>query len=96
MTVTATNLSGERERISLPAPHYQTERRGQQDFTGIWILALYSGPRTGRRFALTYSQWDNGKSQCVGDQYNELSEDEYLDYCERVDCEPKHVPATQC
>lgn len=91
-THTITNAFGEKERVSLPAPHYTAEARGQSDFTGIWITALYSGPKTGRRFARTDSIWENRQTGgMVGTRIHELEESQYLDYCERVGCEPEHI-----
>lgn len=93
-TATITNLFGDNERVSLPAPHYRGKASGQQDFTGIWITGLYSGPRTGRRFVETYSIWQSSRGGTTGTSIRELSESDYLDYCQRVGCEPMHVEAS--
>lgn len=94
MTKTIQNLFGEYERGTLPNPHYSAEATGPEDYTGTWITGLYSGPRTGRKFVRTYSIWDNGRGSCIGTNYSELDESEYLDKCDRVGCEPEHVEAT--
>ena len=93
-TATISNLYGDTERVSLPQAHYAAAARGQQDFTGVWITGLYSGPRTGRRFAETYSIWQNSRGGTTGTSIRELDESEYLDYCRRVGTEPAHVAAT--
>jgi hypothetical protein len=93
-TFTITTLSGDKERVSLPKPHYTAAARGQQDFTGVWITGLYSGPRTGRRFAETYSIWENQRGGCAGTSVRELDDSEYLDYCRRAGTEPVGVVAT--
>ena len=93
-TATITNLRGDSERVSLPLPHYSVPADGQPEFTGVWITALYSGPRTGRRFVKTYSCWIARDGRCAGTTIRELDESDYLDYCERVGCEPAHVAAT--
>ena len=90
MTTTILNLSGKLERVSLPTPHYSASASGEAEFTGVWITGLYSGPRTGRRFAETYSIWDNGRGGHTGASVHELDESEYLRYCDIVRCEPVH------
>ena len=88
--VTVTNLNGEKERVNLPEPHFDTHKSGEEDFTGIWITALYSGPKTGRKFAEIYSIWEHSQ----GEIYDELTESDYLKYCAKVGCEPIDATAT--
>ncbi len=92
MNKTITNLHGDRERVSLPTPQWE----GQVEIaTGLELIKLWSGPGTGRKFAETYSYWQNRRTQChTGQQYTELTESDYLHYCEQVRCEPSHVEAT--
>jgi len=96
--VTITNLAGDSERVALPQPHFvepSTNSSGYNNTsTGVWITALYSGPKTGRRFIRTHSIWDRGNGMTVGTTYRELDESAYLAACERVRCEPVHVSAT--
>ena len=96
-TVTAINLQGDHERVTLPQPHYWKQARGQEDYGGVWITGIYSGPRSGRRFVETESIWDDGRhiGICVGTTFKEVSESEYLTACERVRCEPENVKATE-
>ena len=89
--VTLTNLYHEKERVNLPAPHFDTHRAGQEDFTGIWITALYAGPKTGRKFAQVWSIWEHNQ----GEIYEELDEADYLKYCAKVGCEPENITATE-
>ena len=91
MKVTVSNQNDEKERVNLPEPHFETHKSGEQDFTGIWITALYSGPRTGRKFAEIYSIWEHSQ----GVNYYELSEADYLAYCAKVRCEPVNSEATE-
>lgn len=95
-TRTILNLAGDYERVSLPAPHYTGPANGAEHFAGAWITGLFSGPRTGRKFASTYSihQRGNGRG-VVGEIYCELNEAEYLRYCDRVDTEPVNVLAIE-
>ena len=95
MKATIDNLQGETERVSLPEPHYLVSANHNfEEFTGVVITALYSGPRSRRRVAQTDSIWDNGRHGVVGTTYRELEENEYLHYCRLVDVEPRHVAAT--
>lgn len=95
-TRTVLNLDGEYERVTLPAPHFTFPATGAEHFTGVWITALYSGPRTGRKFARTWSIWQSRNGHGVrGETHRELDEAEYLEYCERVGCEPVNVAATE-
>lgn len=94
--VTITNLHGEAERVTLPHPHYHRVSSGRrEDETGVWIEAIYSGPRTGRKFVRTYSIWDAGNGRTVGTTYREMDESEYLRLCERVGTEPVNVEETE-
>jgi hypothetical protein len=92
---TITNLCGEAERVSLPQPHYEAAAQGEQDYTGVWITGIFSGPRTGRRFVRTYSIWQRSHNdgRCVGTTIREIDEAEYLNLCERVDTDPVNVTA---
>ena len=97
-TKTITNLDGDHERVSLPAPHFVAEARGRENLsTGLWLTALFSGPRTGRKFARTYSIWQkrDGRGGVVGETYRELDEAEYLHYCNIVGCEPVNVAVAE-
>jgi hypothetical protein len=91
-TVTINNLRGECERVSLPIPfwgEHDAQPHGREDSTGVWLLALYYGPKTHRAFIQSYSIWQRGNSgQCEGTQYRELTISELLHYCERVGCQP--------
>lgn len=94
--VTITNLNGEHERVTLPAPHYESRACGQSNGgTGVWITALYAGPRTGRKFVRSHSMWDRGDGCTVGTTYREIDESQYLAYCERVGCDPEHVDSVE-
>ena len=88
-TVTAINTeTGRRSRVALPAPHWT----GRVELgTGHWLRALYVGPRSGRRFALVFSQW----ADSYGDRYRELNTDAYLRYCDLAGCEPVGVAAEE-
>ena len=92
-TVTAMNLRGEYERVTLPKPHYEQPASGQEHWTGVYITALYFGPRTNRHFIRTDSCWQrsHNDSRCVGITYREVELSDYLDACRRVDCEPVGV-----
>lgn len=96
-TKTITNLNGDSERVSLPAPHFTASPRGRENLsTGIWLTGLYSGPRTGRKFARTYSIWQSKTGYgVIGETYCELTEAEYLHYCNVVGCEPVNVAVTE-
>ena len=94
--VTLQTLNGNTERVTLPQPHYECPHNGRgQDQTGVWIEALYVGPRTGRRFVRHYSIWDRGDGSTVGTTYRELDTSEYLWLCERVGCEPVNCKTTE-
>lgn len=96
--VTITNLAGENERVTLPQPHFSDAATNSSGYnnagTGVWITALYAGPRTGRKFIRTNSIWDRGDGCNVGTTYRELDESEYLGACKRVGCEPESVSNT--
>lgn len=95
-TKTIINLHGDCERVSLPAPHFTTHTHGPENLTtGIWITDLYSGPRTGRKFARTWSIWQKRDGGIEGETYRELDEIDYLHYCTVVGCEPVNVPVTE-
>jgi hypothetical protein len=72
-------------RVTLPAPLWEGRR---QLSAGITLEAIYRGPRSGRMFIRTYSQWDNGNGACKGPLYTEIDQAEYIYYCEKVGCEP--------
>lgn len=84
--VTIDNLRGLAERVTLPAPLWEGRRNTS---TGVYLTAIYRGPRTGRMFARYLSQWDGS----VGTTYAEISADEYLHVCRLVDVEPAGVDA---
>lgn len=86
--VTITNLDGESERVTLPQPFWAASVSGPAHSTGVWITALYLGPRTGRMFRRSHSIWDRGDGATVGTTYRELSMPEFLACCERVGVEP--------
>ena len=95
-TRTIINLAGDYERVSLPTPHYVGSANGAEHFSGTWITGLFSGRRTGRKFARTYSIWQSRNGRGVkGETYRELNETEYLEHCALVDCEPVDVAATE-
>ena len=79
------------ERVTLPTPFYGSwdERvHGQQDSTGVWIIALAWGPKSRRCFIQTYSCWQRDNSgECVGYAVGECSPTEMLQYCDRVGVE---------
>ncbi len=83
------NLSEDREYINLPAPHYEADTAGEPEYSGVWITALYVGPKSKRKFIKTHSIWQDGQSSnIIGTRIRELSESEYLDMCDKVDCAP--------
>lgn len=86
--VTIINLNGESERVTLPAPFWEGSVTGPAHSTGVWITALYLGPRTGRMFRRSHSIWDRGDGATVGTTYRELTEPELLTCCERVGTSP--------
>ena len=96
-TKTITNLDGESERVSLPTPHFTHHTHGQENLsTGVWLTGLYSGPRSGRKFARTWSIWQKRVGYgVVGETYFELGEAEYLHYCNVVGTEPINVAVTE-
>jgi hypothetical protein len=80
-------LSGETRRVALPEPHWSGR---VESSAGVFITGLFAGPRTGRRFLETYSQWDDGtgRGYGIGERYSELDETDYLKLCARVGTEP--------
>ena len=86
--VTITNLDGESERVTLPAPFWSHPVSGPAHSTGVWITALYLGPRTGRMFRRSHSAWDRGDGAQIGTTYRELTLPEFLTCCDRVGVEP--------
>lgn len=91
MVVTISNLSGEKERVSLPKPFFETKAQGQSDFTGVWITGLYYGKKTGRMFAETQSNWLDNKGYCIGTTYSELDRSDFLHYCQKVNVKVPEV-----
>lgn len=72
-------------RVTLPAPHYDAHpsQFENQIRTGEFVTQLYAGPRSGRKFAYIVTQWQGAESGIW-----EISESEYLSYCELVGVEP--------
>ena len=92
--VTINNLNHEREHVTLPRPHWTGRRECD---TGLTLEALYSGPRTGRRFARTYSIWQKrgwNATGVVGTTYQELDEQAYLRLCQIAGVDPAHIEPT--
>jgi len=87
MTVTVDSF-GTKIRVSLPAPHW-TGR--VETSSGIRLLALFSGVRSGRRFALSHSAWMRKDGSQEGEVYCELDDNGYLELCCRVGTEPVAV-----
>lgn len=90
MSTTVSNLRGDNESVSLPHPIYDTEHHGEANRlrNGVWITALYRGPRTGRMFARLHSIWDRGDGCQVGPYTVEVDRETFVCYCEivGVDC----------
>jgi hypothetical protein len=79
-------LDGTRKRVNLPDPHWGGRR---EIGAGLFLQSLYSGPKSGRRFCRTYSQWSRPDGQtCWGEQVREVDESEYLRLCDLVGAEP--------
>lgn len=97
-TVTATNLNGDCERVSLPEPFWGDHDGGPtggEDSTGVWYIALYYGPRSHRAFIQTYSIWDNGHGCMTGTAFSEIGEASLLHFCNKVGCEPPDITPTE-
>lgn len=86
--VTLQDFYGNYQRVTLPAPFYEASASGPEDWTGVWITALYYGPRSGRMFSRTYSIWDDGHGRNVGTRYREIDRSDFLHYCDLVGVEP--------
>lgn len=96
MKANVKTLNGEYKYISLPNPIYEKGLAQTYDFTGVKIMELFYGKKTGRFFVHLYSKWDNGKGGCVGDEYHELNESEFLRYCKVVKMEiPDFISAEE-
>lgn len=94
--VTITNLDGEAERVTLPAPFWSGSASGPAHSTGVWITALYLGPRTGRMFRRSHSIWDRGDGATVGTTYRELTLPEMLACCDRIGADvPDAIEASE-
>jgi len=66
MKITATTEQGNTIRLALPAPTWEgSDNCG----TGRTREAIYVSPKARRCVVKTYSIWDNGNGQCVGDRY---------------------------
>jgi hypothetical protein len=101
---TIVNLAGEHERVSLPTAHWHHPEMitasvykilpslYREHFCGIWITALYAGPRSNRKFVRVYSTYESKTKPgtIVGDTYRELNNTEYLRYCDRLNILPLH------
>ena len=86
---------GNHERVKLPAPHWEDANPGHEINTGLYVEALYKGPRSGRMFARMYSKWQTPQGGIVGQHYVELLQSQYLHYCEQVGCDPQQVEPTE-
>ena len=91
--VTVENLSGDHERVNLPDGDWYGS--GWEIDTGVELLALYSGPKTGRRFGCFKSAWVDNQGCPRGIYYRELSESEYLQLCVTVNTEPVKPSVTE-
>ena len=90
MAVTVHTIFGVKIRVNLPRAHWTGI---VETGTGIKLLALYSGARSGRRFALNHSAWMRKDGSQEGERYCEIDDSEYLDLCLRVRTEPVNVSA---
>ena len=89
MKTIVTNLQGEREYLSLPIPEYEHLGKGCKDWeSGVSLLAIWRGPRTGRTFIGTYSIWDNGRGAHVGYRVVEVDKQAYLRACDMAGIDP--------
>jgi hypothetical protein len=89
MKLTITNLRGENEYLSMSKPEYESSKCGQADYgTGVWLIGIFRGPKTGRMFISTDSIWDNGNGCCVGQRTREVDESEYLRACRVAGIDP--------
>jgi hypothetical protein len=81
------------KRVTLPEPFYESSASGPEDYTGVWITALYYGPRSGRAFKRTYSIWEIG-GRVTGERYEEISLADLLRVADHVGAElPDYIPA---
>lgn len=95
MKTTVINLQGEREYVSLPTPEYEHLGRGCKDWgSGVSLLAIWRGPRTGRTFIGTYSIWDNGHGMHAGYRVTEVDKQTYLRACSVAGINPSIDPET--
>ena len=90
-TATILNLKGERERVSLPAPQWSGSK---ETSTGILTLAIFSGPRTGRKIHHYFSSWQEKSGRgVVGECHDEIDNDQYLTLCQKLDIDPAYIAA---
>lgn len=92
--VTIQDLNANNERVSLPAPLWT----GRVQYSvGLYVTAIYRGPRSGRMFAEFYSFWErrDGSGRVEGHTIREIDADEYLHYCRLADVEPVGAEATE-
>lgn len=81
------NLHGTTEYLSLPKqPLYDATQTGfSEDYgTGVKLVRVWFGPRTGRAFIETDSRWENRQTHsCVGRTTREIELEELLRICQR-------------
>jgi hypothetical protein len=88
------NGNNRAERVTLPTPFYESEVRGAEDYTGVWITGLYYGPHSGRCFVEDYSIWDDGHGAVTGETIREVTLSELLRIADHVGATlPECIPA---
>lgn len=98
MDVTITNLDGFSERVRLPnaSEYVADDAHYREEWTGVVVTGIWTGPRSGRRFLRTHSIWQNRKTHgIVGTVYEEVDEERYLSLCDKVGIEPTNVTPTE-
>lgn len=92
MKVTIENDQGEEIRATLPPAIWE----GRKEITtGVQLTGLYYGPKSGRKIARYYSQWDNGHNVCVGDYFYEFlahNSEDWILVCDKVEIDAPGVP----
>jgi hypothetical protein len=80
------DIDGEFRRIRLPEPLWSTERTSPSYAlgTGIYCVALYRAPRSGRYFITVQSQWMDKTGRAIGEQTREIDQTEFLRVATRL------------
>ena len=74
---------------TLPAPFWVGK---EQLSPGVTLHALYRGARSGRMVAETYSCWVDYRGKIAGTQFREITESEWINFCDLVGVDPQLTP----